>query len=815
MLSPRWRKILRDLWSNKTRTTLVVASIAVGLFAVGVVQHIRLVMLTEMQRVYDESNAAHATIFTSGVDDAMIESIGNIDEVAQVEGRGSVSVQVEVEPGHWEPLSLVAVPDFENIQVDQLHLVYEVDDPHERNAAASQWPEDDEFILESSALGLTDVIPPDLAVGKEFPVELPNGRIRTLTLSGLTYDATVLPATFSGIGYGYIDLETYERLSTNSNYTQVNIRVQGDAEEVKDIEYVRSVANEAADRIESTQAVVQRVQVVRPGELPLQSLFDSITLILTPLGGLALFLGAILVVNTMSALMSQQTRQIGVMKSIGANRGQIMVMYLGSVFIYSVLALFLSIPMTVLVSGLVEGYLGDFINMETPGFVLPQRVLFLQIAIGMMVPVLAALYPVIRGTAVTVREAISDYGVGQGQFGTSWLDRLLGSIRGLSRPMRISLRNTFRRRARLILTLITLVLGGMLFMTVGSVRNSLDNRVDEALEYNQFDIQVQFGRAYRTAQIEQVVFSVPGVGEAESWGADQAIRIRNDGSESDPITITALPAESQMVKPTLVSGRWLMPEDENAIVLSQSIITDETDLQVGDEITLEIDNKQRTWVIVGFAQTTEFAGNINAYVNYPYYVQITNGVGQASSVQLQLAPTSPFTVDETVELLNAAFEDAGMDVTTTFTVELIRSFTGNFFSIIVALLLVMGVVIASVGALGLMGTMSTNVLERTREIGVMRAIGASDGAVLRIVLVEGIIIGLLSWVIGALLAFPAGFALSNAIGVALFQSPLTYAFSASGVVTWLVLVIILAAIASFLPARNASRLTVREVLAYE
>ena len=114
-----------------------------------------------------------------------------------------------------------------------------------------------------------------------------------------------------------------------------------------------------------------------------------------------------------------------------------------------------------------------------------------------------------------------------------------------------------------------------------------------------------------------------------------------------------------------------------------------------------------------------------------------------------------------------------------------------------------------------MGTMSTNVLERTREIGIMRAIGASDGSVQRIVIVEGVFIGLISWLIGAALAFPVGAALSNAVGTVLFQTQLPYTFSASGVVTWFAVVTILAGVASFLPARNASRLTVREVLAYE
>jgi putative ABC transport system permease protein len=111
--------------------------------------------------------------------------------------------------------------------------------------------------------------------------------------------------------------------------------------------------------------------------------------------------------------------------------------------------------------------------------------------------------------------------------------------------------------------------------------------------------------------------------------------------------------------------------------------------------------------------------------------------------------------------------------------------------------------------------MSLNVLERTREIGVMRAIGASDGSVLKIVIVEGVLIGLLSWLFGAVFAVPLSRLLSDAVGVSIFQTKLSYTFSLEGVGLWLVVVIVLATLASLLPARNASRVTVREVLAYE
>lgn len=815
MLSPRWKKILRDLTSNKARTILVTISIVVGIFAVGVVRHINTVIVGEMERVYLASRSAHATIGATGVDDDLLKSLERVPGVAEIEGRSGLGLKVEVSPGRWENFNVTAIPDFEDMQINVLQLVYEVEGEEEYNAAASAWPKNDELVLESGSLSVRDALPPGIKVGDTLRVQTPDEKIRTLKISGLDYDPNTIPATFQGTARGHVTPDTLRRLGGEETYTEVVLRAEGTEEEIRNREYVQGIANLVAAKIERSGLTVRNIRAFRPGRLPLQDLIDSLSLILTPLGLLALILGCFLVINTMSALMSQQTRQIGVMKAIGARRSQVVVMYITAVLLYSILALIIVIPATAFVASAVESVLGNFINLSTPGFIFPMNVLLIQIAIGLFVPLAATLYPILRGTAITVREAISDYGVGKGQFGQSWFDRFLSRIRSLSRPARISVRNTFRRRGRLILTLITLVMGGMIFMTVGSVRSSLNERVESVLAYNNFDIRVRFERSYRTKRVEQVALSVGGVLEAESWSSGSALRIRDDGSESDPINITALPPTSDMVQPTLVSGRWLLPDDHNAVVLSQSITSDETDIEVGSKIVLEIDEKEQEWVVVGFAETTEFGGNISAFVTYGYFSKLTGNVGRASSLLLRVDQSQISSMQAMTERLSETYEKAGVKVDSTFTAERIRRFTGNFFTIIISLLLFMGVLIASVGALGLAGTMSTNVMERTREIGVMRAIGASDGAVLRIVLIEGVVIGMLSWLIGAALAFPTGFALSSAVGFALFQAPLTYVFSSNGVFTWLGIVIILATVASFLPAQGASRLTVREVLAYE
>jgi putative ABC transport system permease protein len=814
MGDPRFSKILRDITTNRTRSLLVVMSIAVGIFAVGVVQQLRTVILTEMQRVQDQRSAAHATLFAPDMDDTLLDNIRRIPTVAAAEGRNSLSVKVEVTPGQWEFLNVVAIADFDEVRINLLQRVTTVARHPEFDAAASIWPEEDEIILERGSLDGNNVLPVGLQVGDTLRLQREDERIRTVKVTGLVYDASAFPTTFTGSANGYVTFDTFERLGGERVYSLVNIQVKGTPEQLLDKDYITQVANQVSDKIEKSGRTVGQLFVPEPGKLIFQDIFEALTLLLTPLGLLALGLSGFLVVNTISALMAQQVRQIGVMKAVGGRRGQISLLYLSAILVYGLLGLLLAIPLTQVAASAVLSLLSRFINIDFPLWSFQLPVALIQLAIGLLAPLLAALAPILRGTGVTVREALSDFSGSQVR--ADLFTTVLSRIRGLSEPLQLSLRNTFRRRARLLLTLLMLVLGGMIFMTVGSVRLSMGNLIEEGLAYNQFDVQVQFERPYRTAKIEQTLQGLPDLTVIESWRGELVTRIRADATESDPITVSALPAASQMVQPTLTAGRWLRPDDENAVVISQRVLAKEPDIQVGDEIILKINGRERAWQVVGIVQVLSGPPNeLPAYVHYPYFARYTRTVGQADSVQIQYDRAAGPSAEEMATLIETTFKDAGFQVVSVLTVDRIREISGSFFDIIVYLLSAMGVLIAAVGALGLMGTMSINVLERTRELGVMRAIGASDGAVQRIVIVEGLLIGLLSWLIGAALAFPAGAAISSAVGQVLFQTPLPYTFAGGGVALWLAIVAVLATLASFLPAWRAARLTVREVLAYE
>jgi len=203
------------------------------------------------------------------------------------------------------------------------------------------------------------------------------------------------------------------------------------------------------------------------------------------------------------------------------------------------------------------------------------------------------------------------------------------------------------------------------------------------------------------------------------------------------------------------------------------------------------------------------------YVNYPYISRTLGDVGLTSAAIVGTERHDEAAVMETIAALETHLERRGFQVNNVFAMSTERDEGEAFFGAIIFLLLIMALMLAVVGGLGLMGTMRINVLERTREIGVLRAIGAPNKGVTRVFIREGIAIGLISWLLGAILAYPLGKGLSDGVGLAVMGVPLNFSYSMTGVWVWLILVVILSAMASFIPARNASRLTVREVLAYE
>jgi putative ABC transport system permease protein len=802
MLRTRWIKVLRDLSSNKTRTILVILSIAVGVTALGMVMGAQSIVDESLPEQYAAINPASATLYTLDTfDDDLIEAIEAMPEVAQAEGRRDVLVRFFDKDGVARSIQLTAIPDYED---QGMNIIA----PEE----GAFPPPDRDILVEraslSPLLGLGDV-----KIGDTLVIEPPDGKKREVTIAGSVYDQSQLPAFMAGISYGYITNDTLEWLGEPRDYNQL---VFVAADNKLDYEHIQTVSKLIQDRMERDGNQVVYSLIFPPGEHPAQSFLNAFSYILGAMGLLSLFLSGFLIVNILAAILAQQVRQIGIMKTVGARTGQITWMYFLLVLLFGVLGLMIAIPLGALGSLGLATLFSSLLNFNIDGFQLNPQVVLVQIVIGLSVPLLAAVYPVVKGVRITAREAMGEQGLGKGQFGSSWLDRVILGARKvfpIARPSQISIRNTFRRKGRLTLTLITLSLATTIFISIFTIRSSLQQTLDDALNFFDFDIQIVFDQAYRVEPLQQQVLNVPGVDGVETWGFGTARRVRPDDSESDSITVYAPEPDSNMLNVTLTNGRWLEEGDTNAIVINTDVLRNEDDIGVGDTITLNIDGKESDFEVVGIVRG--LMTGANAFINFDYYGRVTNAVDKAQVVLVRLDDRSPQNQMELGQALEESYRRSGFRVQQMQTIAQLRTLIASIFNVIIVFLLFMALLLGIVGGLGLMGTMSINVIERTREIGVMRAIGASDGAVLRIVLLEGVIIGLISWIIGGLLALPASYFLTNTVGTILLQASPSYVFSISGTILWLFIVLVLAGIASFIPARSASKLTIREVLSYE
>ena len=795
MLPVRWSKVLYDLLSNKKRSVLVVLSIAVGVLSVGLAIGAQTILGRELSAGYLATDPAGAKFITSSFDDDLVDTIRRVPGVRDAEGRRSLSARFRTGPDEWRSVNLFAIPHFDDMRVNKIHLVQ------------GDWPpRDHEILIEQAALGTARA-----HVGDEVVIRLADGKERTLRVVGVAHDQSQEPATFEGSIYGYVTLGTLEWLGEPRDYNELYITADP---QVRDLSEMRQIAARVRRKIEDSGRVVLATSVPEPGKLALQDAVDGIMVVLSTFGIFILILSGFLVVNTLSALLGQQVRQIGIMKAIGGRTSQIASLYLSMALVFGLLAVIVGAPLGWLGARWLAVFVAGIINSDVADLSVSPLVLALEAGVGLLAPLLAALVPVLAGARVTVREALSDNSVSRGQFGSGWIDRRLRSLRGLPSAWLLPLRNAFRSKGRLALTLTTLTLASAFFVAVISTYASALRSIDQGFRYWGMDLILVLNRPHRATRLEQAALQVPGVVRAEPSNFVQANRVYADDTEGDVLLMYAFAADTPSVKPDMVEGRWLLTGDENTIVITNKFLDKEPGVKVGDTIRLKVLGKEMNWQVVGIAHLMMGDGP-TVYVNMPYLAGEVGLRERADWLYVHTAQHDSASQLSALQELDRQFKSDGIRITSTMLIADLRTTIRALFDAVVVVLMIMAVLLSIVGGLGLMGIMSLNVLERSREIGVMRAIGASDNALLRVILIEGILIGLVSWLVGCVIAWPLSQALSNAVGMAMIQTPLTFTFSAAGVLIWLALVVVLTSVASYLPARNACQITIRETLAYE
>jgi putative ABC transport system permease protein len=798
-------KIWRDLWESKARTLQVVLIIGIGAFAIGMIFATRNIVINRLEEAWRASSPAMIWLKSDApVDDNAINALKRVDGVKDVEGFTVTSVEWRLSnDDKWSSADLIVRNNYSDQRYNRLTLV------------KGEWPLGDTFAVGYG--GETSGIP----LGGKVQIRI-NKQEYDVLVNGVIVNAAADP---SGMGVNAFFYTTRDRMEELTGFCGFS-RIMAGAP-VYDEPELKKIATRMQRTLEErgigsagarpTEGPSSGSRIADPNKHFSQEVADAVFFILATIAVLALILGLFLVYNTINAVISRQTKQIGVMKAIGASTGQILRLYFSIVLYYGLFALLIAVPLGIISSWLLSNYIINSFYINPGNFTPSLSAVLLQVGIALLAPLIAALIPVFSGASITVREAITTYGLSSDP---GILGRLLAKVQRISRLWLLTIINTFRRKGRVILTQITLVLSGLIFLTVLGVRDSaLYSFKDVLFSIVRFNVNFQLEKPESISRIETLTLSHPGVKAVEMWelrnGRLRAEEIKETGDEAVAVFI-GVPLPTSLYGPQIRDGRWLLPEDPQGVVLNQ-VLAKEAGVSIGDWVTF----KQRFggetgWRVVGLSFDPIIKNS--AHVLRQALLGDFSG-DRASTIWIQTVRTDADGEASIAADLRRLYGEnhIGLSDKTPFKAETSSEFTENIlnqFSIIFILLAVMAVIIGLVGSIALSGVLSLNVMERGREIGVMRAIGAKSASIAKLFIGEGLLLGWLSWLIALPFGLPGGWWMTQKLG-SMINIEMTYHFTLAGPLYWLGIITVLSILASWLPARRAMGITVHESLAYE
>jgi putative ABC transport system permease protein len=817
VMTPRlFIKLLRDIQTTWERTVMMVIAISVSLIVFSGMWYALTLVQSNTASGYLSTNPASAriTLEPGVLPDQTAEFIATAKAepgVIDATMRQVTNIKLQNESGGLKSLQLFVAAAADPMRIATFKI----------EQGAGWPPPPDGILIERSTLTSLK-----LKVGDQVDVIGFDGRPTRLTVTGSVHDQSLALAGQTA-GVGYIQVNTLSLLGKPPALNQLVITVaNGPRLKVpsRDRDTIVRTALRLVDRLKTTPGIaIEQVAVPTPYEHPHQAISYSVLSALSAFGLLSLFLSSILIATMFNGLLTQQIPQIGIMKAIGARSSRILKLYVIMVLLVSVLATVLAIvPGLLLGRTLAQMVLSSALNIDVASLSIPWWVLGTVILAGVFVPLLIALPPLLQASRRTVREALDERGVAErpgrltiGLFG--WLGRL----DRINRTLLAAFRNLFRRQARLFLSVGLLATGGAIFVSGFNVMAGFQAIPYTIYNEQRWDVEIRLGEPASSSELTAIVEKVPGVSRVETWnmittGIQNAGEINVTRTYPDQghgsLSLSAVPpSTSMLIPPPITAGRWLSPDDTDAVVLPPSIRQTMPDVKVGDSVQLSVEDRPTTWRVIGI---TGGMGGSCPCVTEKGFARASDQEDQANVVRIVTNQHDPAARAAIGRAAAQALSEASIKAQEPRSIDSVVSMTEGHSVILVGVILLIASTIGIVGLIGLGSTMSTNVIERTREFGVMKAIGASDSIIRRLVVFEGIFIAAVSCIVAVIPAVALTWAMGAGLGNLFLSTPIPFELSAQGTAIWILVVIVGAALATLAPASQAARLTVREALAY-
>lgn len=787
-MNSQFKKALSDLTTHPSRTALVILALVIGLWGVGSMLVSYTVLRNDLNENYTRTSPAHVAMTSKNFDRLDLAAFRNRSGIVSAEFRDLSFQRIEVFPDQWIPMWVFGVEDFNNFNLAQFY-----------KEEGNKVPEPGTMLIERDGQNVSD-----LKIGTLARVRV-GGQMIEVPITGIAFDPAQAPATQDAFIYAYVDKETYTAITGEP----VNQRLIFRLENVTTKQDIETIANMIVDEFKQLGIIVETVNIPKPNEHPHQFQLNTLLALQGSIGGLAFLMGAVLVSQLMSAILTQQVRQIGVLKAIGASRWQTLKIYLAMVLIFGIVSSAIAVPLAVMTGYAFAEFVANTINFEVLTTTLPLAVYVYLIAAGLLLPILVSLPALLKGVNVSVQAALSDYGIRPDQSDATATARL-----PLSNSLILAIRNTLRRRGRLAVTVATMSLGVAIFSTGFNVRQALIVFLAENRNSMKHDVQVVLKNQIPLEQALAPFSGVNNISRVEAWNGGRG-RIQSGRiSTTNGIGVVALPYNTDLAIWDVIEGRWLAASDETEIVMNQLAAETLGNPVVGEYYPIDIKGKLVNAKLVGIVKEFEVA---KIYIDKDQYDALVNPEHLVNSLMFVAEDKDYRQIIALKKDIENAIASSDLDILYVLSQAERAEIIFNHLNIILTVIVFLSLLVLVVGALGMASATGINIMERTREIGVLRAIGATPKMIYNLFVAEGMVVSVVSILVGLLLAWPLSIAASAFFGDLILGNgvPLDFAFSNLGFGITLAVTLVFGWLASRIPAQRAVTVSTREAIAYE
>jgi len=762
-------KTWRDFGARRLRSALLLLGIVIGVSGVVAIAYTARNLARAQSLAYVSANQADAFIAVRQFSPQLINVLQGTDNVAAVESRVADYLQWS-NGGPYRDILVYGVHDFQSITINRPVLV------------EGRWPGSGEATLDISARQLQPVQLGDTIALRESVAHDPvYARISGFTRTPGEVDASILDRAT-----GYAPAADVQRWQGEPGDNQLLLRL---------VEFRRgSETLRAINRVLDKRGISHTPGSLRdPQNATGTKELAALLLLMGVFSAIGVVLSGFLVWNTMSAVMAEEVPQIGILRALGAAWWQVVYAYLLPALVVGGVGSAIGFGFGVLGGGALARYLGGLIGLALPPFTLERREVLLGLTVGMGVSIGAALVPTVGATRVRVLDLVRETGV-RNDYRRSLMQRLIARLRGRSAVTAMGVRNIWRRRGRSAITVLVVAIGVSAFVGTQALNASVRGTVDTLYGTYAADAWLSFNRDANIALVE-------------GWERDDAYvqQVRTD--------LWGVPADTQLYRYVLVAGRWVTPNEPYEAVITTSL-AQRLGIHTGDKMDVTVGKRQGAYAVVGIVDDeSTYLGSHSTgkiFMNTATANLLAGHGPVAGFFAVRFRDSSHAGVDAGVKEVQERFRDLEPTALTAYED---RQSTLATVQILTVLLLAMVVVIAVIGAIGLVNTLVLNVTERRREIGILRAIGASTGALVRLLLAEGMTLGLLGYALGLAGGYVLALRLVAIAGAELFHLRFTLAPGLL-VVTGL-LTLVLAGGASVAPGLLAARVRPIEAVRYE